>query len=428
MPETPQGCQVETCCDSIVPRFQVSVVPGEGLKVVCFDGVGRYLLLPTLNAERLSLENGPDPPADEPVGDTVELAVVANVAGTHDLPGLLVNQQQIEILRCRLAEGTHVVVGGGVPGEALVPVLSVVPRHPGGPSGIQGREAGLVEVLQDKVPLGEAERVLALPLGASPPSVVELDAEAPGEVLVLGLAVELLRLELAPAIGEEAPRQPPLPEGRVEHHEDVDLVLVEEPAPRQEEAAVIILHQNEQQVPEEREGDLALDIDLPEVIRCGGLEPPDRLDRGLAHPLQMVLHEDLAHRLGVNRQAQEIPDEAGTSVRPIPFRLHNQLLSSSIDFPVVTAPAVIQTRRPGFEETLEVAVDGPQGHPKSLCRLSLREQTSQYRLDEFFSRACVALCRASAVPPSPAVIHFRGTIEIWNFGTTEIWDNICDAI
>jgi hypothetical protein len=75
-----------------------------------------------------------------------------------------------------------------------------------------------------------------------------------------------------------------------------------------------------------------------------------------------------------------------------------------------------------------VAVDGPQGHPKSLCRLSLREQTSQYRLDEFFSRACVALCRASAVPPSPAVIHFRGTIEIWNFGTTEIWDNICDAI
>jgi hypothetical protein len=64
----------------------------------------------------------------------------------------------------------------------------------------------------------------------------------------------------------------------MEDHEDVDLILVEEPPPCKQEAAVVIFHQNEEEVTDEGEANLPLDIDLPEVVGLRGDKATDRLD------------------------------------------------------------------------------------------------------------------------------------------------------
>ena len=57
--------------------------------------------------------------------------------------------------------------------------------------------------------------------------------------------MELVGRELAPPIGEDRVRETPADEGVMEHREDVGLVLVEAPAAREQEAAVVILHLDE---------------------------------------------------------------------------------------------------------------------------------------------------------------------------------------
>ena len=88
--------------------------------------------------------------------------------------------------------------------------------------------------------------------------------------MVLGFGVQRVGPALRPALGEEGLREPPVPECLVEDHEDIDLVLVEEPPAGEQEAAVVVLDPHEEQVAEQGEADLALDVDLPERIRLGG--------------------------------------------------------------------------------------------------------------------------------------------------------------
>src|SRR5262249_18280511 len=51
----------------------------------------------------------------------------------------------------------------------------------------------------------------------------------------------------------------------MQHHEHVDLVLVKVPTPRQQKTAVVILDQDQQQIPDEGKMNLALNVDLPKV-------------------------------------------------------------------------------------------------------------------------------------------------------------------
>lgn len=209
------------------------------------------------------MKDGLDAAANEGIGHPGELAVAADVAGACEFARLLMDEEEFEILRTRLAEGPNVVICRGVPREPLVPVLPGVPLHPGGPGGVERVQGGLVAILDDEVPLDEAARIRDLPRGPGPAGVVELDPEATGEVLVLGLPVERVGFELAPPIREQGPGEPPLPERRMEHHADMDLVLVEEPAPGQEEAAAVTLHQDQEEIPEQGEVHLPLDVELP---------------------------------------------------------------------------------------------------------------------------------------------------------------------
>ena len=148
--------------------------------------------------------------------------------------------------------------------------MGVLPGHPLAPGAIQRLEGCHVEMLPDEVPLGEAEGVLQLAFGPGPPAVARLDADAPEPGLVLGFGVQRVGPALRPALGEEGLREPPVPECLVEDHEDIDLVLVEEPPAGEQEAAVVVLDPHEEQVAEQGEADLALDVDLPERIRLGG--------------------------------------------------------------------------------------------------------------------------------------------------------------
>ncbi len=68
-----------------------------------------------LHAESLPLKDGPDAAANEGVGHPVELAVVADVTGACDFARLLMDEEEFEILRTRLAEGPNVVICRGVP-------------------------------------------------------------------------------------------------------------------------------------------------------------------------------------------------------------------------------------------------------------------------------------------------------------------------
>lgn len=128
-----------------------------------------------------ALQDGPDPAANVVIGHPVELSLPADMASVHDLPGLLVDQQQFQILGGRLAEGAHGVIGRTVSVEPLVPMLPVVPLHPRGPGRIERVQLAVVEVLQHEVALDEAELILDPPLRPGLPSVVQLNAQAPRE-------------------------------------------------------------------------------------------------------------------------------------------------------------------------------------------------------------------------------------------------------
>ena len=84
--------------------------------------------------------------------------------------------------------------------------------------------------------------------------------------MVLCLSMELMGLERVPSIGEDCFAQSPVQEGLMQDHENIDLILMEEPSAREEETAMIILHQDEQEISDQGEAYLALYVDLPEVI------------------------------------------------------------------------------------------------------------------------------------------------------------------
>jgi hypothetical protein len=111
-------------------------------------------------------------------------------------------------------------------------------------------------VFEDKVLLGGAEGVLGLSLRLSLPSGVEIAPDPPGPGRDLRLPVVGVGPELGTPVGAQALGRPPAAGGFVEHLEDVDLVLVEAPV-GQEDPAVIVLDQDEEEVPEEREVNLS---------------------------------------------------------------------------------------------------------------------------------------------------------------------------
>lgn len=59
-------------------------------------------LLAALDAEGLPLQDGPDPAANVPIGHPIELAAVADAAGSPELPRLLVDQEELQVLGRRL--------------------------------------------------------------------------------------------------------------------------------------------------------------------------------------------------------------------------------------------------------------------------------------------------------------------------------------
>lgn|SRR5574337_64513 len=72
--------------------------------------MGCYDLLPALDAEDLALQEGPDATADVLIRHPIELPVVTDMPGPHDFARLLMDQQQLQILGARLAEGAYVAV------------------------------------------------------------------------------------------------------------------------------------------------------------------------------------------------------------------------------------------------------------------------------------------------------------------------------
>ena len=89
--------------------------------------MARNDLFPTFDPEDLPLQDGPEPPANEAIGHPGELPVVADMVGAPDPAGLLVGQQDLQVLGAWLGQGVPVVVGGTVPVEPPMPVV------PGGP-------------------------------------------------------------------------------------------------------------------------------------------------------------------------------------------------------------------------------------------------------------------------------------------------------
>lgn len=97
-----------------------------------------------------------------------------------------------------------------------------------------------MEVLQHEIPLDELKLPFHFALGSGLLSIDPLDAQAPEEILILCLSMESRGPKLAPPIGEDGLGQSPMGKGLMKHHEDIDLVLVEEPAARQEKTTMVI--------------------------------------------------------------------------------------------------------------------------------------------------------------------------------------------
>jgi hypothetical protein len=177
--------------------------------------------------------------------------------------------------------------------QPLVRVVPVVPSHPRGPGLVQPLESRGVRVFERVVLLDAPERVLELALGPDPPTVERLDLDAPDPGLVLRLGVEPVRPALRAAIGEKLGRKTSALKRLVEHHDRVDLALVEEPT-LDEGPAMVVFHQDEEEAAEERKAGFALDVVLPERIRLRHLESADRLNGRQTRPLQVGLDADVA--------------------------------------------------------------------------------------------------------------------------------------
>lgn len=76
----------------------------------------------------------------------------------------------------------------------------------------------------------------------------------------------------------------------MQHHKHIDLVLVKVPAAREQKSAVIILDQDQQQVPNGKVH-LAPNVDLPKIIGLSSSKAADRFNRRQARSLQVVLNE-----------------------------------------------------------------------------------------------------------------------------------------
>ncbi len=88
---------------------------GAGLVIQGVLGQGRP---PDLDGEPISLEPGPDPAPDVGFGNSVMAAIVADGPRAGDLAGLLVHEQELQLLGPEPAGGGDIVGGGGSPSRA----------------------------------------------------------------------------------------------------------------------------------------------------------------------------------------------------------------------------------------------------------------------------------------------------------------------
>ncbi len=242
--------------------------------------------------------------------------VVADGPGAGHLPGLLVRQQELQLLGPKPTAGGDIVGGGGLPIEGLARMPEIVGLDPLREGGVDRGNRGRFELLQDEVPLDELEEPLDLPLGPRPAGVHEMDPEPAPVVLVVRLAEGAGGLELAPPIREEPLGQPPAGEGRGHDREEVDPELPEEDAARQDEAAVVVQGEDQVEIPEQREADLPPEVDLPQLVRRGRHEALNRLHRRLAESAQPMADRDQPDRLPRDRQPEKIPELPGGAMRP----------------------------------------------------------------------------------------------------------------
>jgi len=148
----------------------------------------------------------------------------------------------------------------------------------------------------------------------------------------------------------------------MEDHEDIDLVLVEEPAAGQEEATVIISDQDEQEVPDQGEMHLVLEADLPEIVGLLGLKTADGFDRGETGPLQMVLEEYSANGILMHRQAQAISNPPGAAVGTLQFGANDLAFGLLLDLVVVAMATIVKSWGTSLAKSGQVSIDRTGRH------------------------------------------------------------------
>jgi hypothetical protein len=145
----------------------------------------------------------------------------------------------------------------------------------------------------------------------------------------------------------------------MQHHEDVDLVLVKVPAAREQKPAVVIFDQDQQQIPNQRKVHLALNVDLPKIIRLSSSKPPDRFNRRQAGSLQVVLNQYPPYALLMDWQLKKIPNQPGTAVTPLKLGLNNAPLLGLDYLAVITVAMVVQTLRTLLFKPSQISADRP---------------------------------------------------------------------
>jgi len=150
-----------------------------------------------------SLQFRPNTAFDVILRHLIIVSVIADRRSLEDPAGLLVYQDELQLVSRQAPQGFGIKVGRTLFIDPFMFMREVVVIEPFPEGFIDISDGRQMQILQDEVPLDEPEQALDLSFGLGFPTVNGIDPELAGVPLVIGLTLSSGGLEVALAIREK---------------------------------------------------------------------------------------------------------------------------------------------------------------------------------------------------------------------------------
>ena len=157
---------------------------------------------------------------------------------------------------------------------------------------------------------------------------------------------------------------------------------------------MIIRDQDEQEIPDQGETDLALNIDLPEIVGLLCFKTANGLEGRKGGALQMMFDQNLPDGFLMDGQTQQVPNPSGTTVRSLDLGPNDLPLRLLVDLGMIAVPMIIEALRSPLLKSAQISIHGASRHSQDSSCLLFADLASENALDAFFSLSSSSLCLA----------------------------------